>query len=467
MKLWKKIALLCCAVLCICIALAFFLMYQKVQRQMLKNAYQDAAQKFGRFNTAFGQMMVEHHSYQDSPAVKRSLLRYCFQQSADTTAVLTVAGEDIVNSFSFSPSRYLPLSGYGSRQEYRGAIDGREYYLYGGVVYLVGYADADCCIYIVTDITRIRQELNALVAQLGFICLLVIVVGVGLVSMAVQLSLKPLGQLQKTAAGVAGGSYELRNQIHTKDEVGLLAADFNRMAERIEKHIGELARKNEDQRRFIGDVTHEFKTPLTSLLLNIDSLQNTYLEEDEQAAILDNMHRQCSWLEAMVQKLLKMITLNGAVTMQEASVPALLESVRASLSPLLREKGVGLEMECEMEVLPMDFDLMQSALCNLVENAVKASAPGQTVSLRASGDTIEVRDEGIGMPPEALDRITEPFYMIDKSRSKRSGGVGLGLALTKEIVERHGAVLAFESAPGRGTTARIRFHSGNQTVTTR
>lgn len=466
MKLWKKIALLCCAVLCICIALAFFLMYQKVQRQMLENAYQAAAQKLGRVDSAFGQMMIEHHSYQDPPAVKRSLLRYCFQQSADAAAVLTVAGEDIVNSFPFSPSQYLPLSGYGPRQEYRGAIDGREYYIYGGVTHPVGYAETDCCIYIVTDITQIRQELNALVAQLGLICLLVIAIGVGLVSVAVQFSLKPLGQLQKTAAGVASGNYELRNQIHTTDEVGLLAADFNRMAERIEKHIGELARKNEDQRRFIGDVTHEFKTPLTSLLLNIDSLQNTYLEEDEQAAVLNNMQRQCNWLEAMVQKLLKMITLDGAVTLQEGSVPALLESVRASLSPLLREKGVGLEMACEMEVLPMDFDLMQSALCNLVENAVKASAPGQTVSLRASGDTIEVRDEGIGMPPEALDRITEPFYMIDKSRSKRSGGVGLGLALTKEIIDKHGAQLTFESAPGRGTTAKIQFLS-NQTVTTR
>lgn len=467
MKLWKKIALLCCAVLCSCIALAFFLMYQKVQRQMLENAYQEAEQKLGRFQMAFGQMMSDHLSYQDPPAVKRSLLRYCFQQSADGTAVLTVDGEDIVNSYSFSPSRYLPLVGYGARKEYQGSIDGREYYIYGGIAHPVGYTDRDCCVYIVTDITQIQQELNALVVQLGFICLLVIVVGVGLVSVAVQLSLKPLGQLQKTAAGVAGGDYALRNGIHTRDEVGLLAADFNRMAERIEKHIGELARKNEDQRRFIADVTHEFKTPLTSLLLNIDSLQNTYLEEDEQAAVLNNMQRQCNWLEAMVQKLLKMITLNGSVTLQGASVPALLESVRASLSPLLREKGVGLQMECEMDVLPMDFDLMQSALCNLIENAVKASSPGQTVSLRASGDTIEVRDEGIGMPPEALDRITEPFYMIDKSRSKRSGGVGLGLALTKEIIDRHGAALAFESAPGRGTTARIRFPSGNQTVTTR
>jgi len=465
MKLWKKIALLCCAVLCICIALAFFLMYQKVQRQMLENAHQEAEQRIRRVESAFEQMMIEHHSYQDPPAVKRSLLRYCFQQSADGTAVLTVQGEDVVNSFSFSPSRYLPLVSYGAGKEYRGAIDGREYYIRGSTAHLPGYADTDCCIYIVTDITRIRQELNALVVQLGLICLLVIVVGVGLVSAAVQFSLKPLGQLQKTAAGVASGNYALRSQIDTTDEVGLLAADFNRMAGSIEKHIGELARKNEDQRRFIGDVTHEFKTPLTSLLLNIDSLQNTYLEEDEQAAVLSNMQRQCSWLEAMVQKLLKMITLEGSLTLQEASVPALLESVSASLSPLLREKGVGLEIECEMDMLPMDFDLMQSALCNLVENAVKASAPGQTVSLRASGDTIEVRDEGIGMPPEALDRITEPFYMIDKSRSKRSGGVGLGLALTKEIIDRHGAALAFESAPGQGTTAMIRF--GNQTVTAR
>ena len=98
---------------------------------------------------------------------------------------------------------------------------------------------------------------------------------------------------------------------------------------------------------------------------------------------------------------------------------------------------------------------MCSALVNLTENACKASSPGQTVILRAYDSTLEVVDNGIGIPQEALGRITEPFYTVDKSRSKKHGGVGLGLALVQEIVRAHGAALEIDSTPGQGTTVRI------------
>ena len=108
--------------------------------------------------------------------------------------------------------------------------------------------------------------------------------------------------------------------------------------------------------------------------------------------------------------------------------------------------------------MSLDADLVCSALVNLTENACKASSPGQTVILRAYDSTLEVVDNGIGIPQDALSRITEPFYMVDKSRSKKHGGVGLGLALVQEIVKAHGGALVFDSTPGQGTTARIHLH---------
>jgi len=96
-------------------------------------------------------------------------------------------------------------------------------------------------------------------------------------------------------------------------------------------------------------------------------------------------------------------------------------------------------------------------LINLVDNASKASAPGQTVLIRAYDDVIEVSDQGMGIPQCELTRITEPFYVVDKSRSKKLGGSGLGLALVKEIVNAHGAALEIESSVGVGTTIRVRF----------
>ena len=113
----------------------------------------------------------------------------------------------------------------------------------------------------------------------------------------------------------------------------------------------------------------------------------------------------------------------------------------------------------------MDRDILCSALVNLVENSAKASAPGQTIFLRAIGNTLEVADNGRGIPEKDLERVTEPFYMCDPSRSKVNGGFGLGLALVKEIAAVHSAVLEIQSTPGEGTTVRLRFPEyGNQTV---
>ena len=121
----------------------------------------------------------------------------------------------------------------------------------------------------------------------------------------------------------------------------------------------------------------------------------------------------------------------------------------------LEKQNMKLCLNCEMDTLPMDFDLMRSALVNLVENARKASRDGQTIYLCAKNNTIEVRDFGQGIPPKELPRITEPFYMVDKSRSRKAGGVGLGLALVKRIVAMHGGKLSILSQIELGTCVEI------------
>ena len=227
------------------------------------------------------------------------------------------------------------------------------------------------------------------------------------------------------------------------------------MAGAVEQRIEELTETAERQRLFIGGVTHEFKTPLTALLLNVDSLQNTYLDEEGRSAAIARIEHQTRWLERLVQKLLKLITLEQAPELRTSSVPELLERVKESTADALTQRGVTLQMECHAERLDMDADLMQSVLVNLVDNAGKASQPGQTVSLTADAAGFTVRDHGCGIPREELERITEPFYMVDRSRSKKQGGVGLGLALVKEIVRAHGGRLEIESAVDEGTTVRV------------
>ena len=242
-----------------------------------------------------------------------------------------------------------------------------------------------------------------------------------------------------------------------RDEVGELAQDFNRMAVAVERHVAELREVTERQQFFIGGLTHEYKTPLTSVIGHSETLLYTSMPQETVERSLLHIHEQCTYLERLTQKLLKLITLDEGIQKKLQPVDVLLDSVRASTSETMERRGVHLECRCEVDMLPMDFDLMLSLLSNLVENAAKASAPGQTVVVYAYDHAFEVTDHGIGIPEEDIARVFEPFYMVDKSRSKQMGGVGLGLALVKQIADAHGARIDIRSIFGEGTTVRVIF----------
>ena len=227
------------------------------------------------------------------------------------------------------------------------------------------------------------------------------------------------------------------------------------MALAVENHVAALRERSERQKLFTAAVTHELKTPLTSLLLNVNTLQMVYLPEEKQAVLLESMEHQLHWLDALVRKLLTLLSAKKNAVFSAASVPELLSQVRQLSKGVCRKYGVSLETSCCVDTLLIDADLMCSALVNLVENSAKASAPGQAVSISADETGFTVTDHGRGIPAEDLPRVTEAFYTGDPSRSKASGGFGLGLALVREIAAVHGGTLALESAPGEGTTARI------------
>jgi len=140
------------------------------------------------------------------------------------------------------------------------------------------------------------------------------------------------------------------------------------------------------------------------------------------------------------------------------SVLELFGRVRQSTQKVLADRRVSLVLRCDSDVLIMNIDLMQSLLVNLVDNASKAYddiSPSREVYLSVYDNVLEVRDNGRGIAPGEIERIFEPFYIADKSRSKKSGGSGLGLALVKKIADAHGAKLEVESVPGEGTTMRV------------
>ena len=455
MKLWKKISLICGIVLIVIVTICSAILLGQTQRKILSLTYEQAAEK--QRNLAFSFTETANHFYEenDSGVVTYALFHYCFSRMADSSAVLRVGEETVYSQIGIRPEEYLLPEEFQGQQQYSGKVDGRHILIVGSTENLLGSPDKRCEIYIVEDITPVYENLTKVLWQFILIGAACIMAGLLFIIILVRRSLRPLAMLQASASHIAAGNYHERTKVCSSDEVGMLAADFNRMTEAVEKHINELTDKNKRQELFVGSVTHEFKTPLTALLLNIDTLQNTYMEEEERSLSLEHMERQCKWLERLVQKLLKLITLGQKLDLKKTVVSELMEKVQESVAENLRMREVILEVHCKTEMLTLDADLMQSVLVNLVDNAIKASAKGQTVVLAAYDNVLEVRDQGIGMEQEELAHITEPFYMVDKSRSKKQGGVGLGLALVKEIVKAHGALLEMESSPSIGTTVRI------------
>lgn len=476
MKLWKKISLVCSGVLVVTVATCSTLLLLQSKSSVLSLTHKQAEDEVHNLTASFTEMANYYASQEDAAATDYALIRYCFTRFADETAVLIadrgplpgadseyvspMDGEWIYSQVALSPEQFVAFG--GADYQGGGAIStafhdektGRDILLCGNKTTI---KQQTYSVYVVKDITDVYNDIAAMIWKFALISVAGIALGVALIALLVRRSMHPLDRLSASAKRIAAGSYAERAAVASHDEVGALAEDFNAMAAAVETHVAELTETAERQRLFIGGVTHEFKTPLTTMILNADTLQNAYLSEDEMHLAVSYIERQCKWLERLTQKLLKLITLKAQIKPERVGLPRLFERVQESMTETLKARETPLIVECAVDGMELDADLMQSVLINLVDNASKASAPGQAVTMRAYDNVIEVVDCGCGIPADALARITEPFYMVDQSRSKKHGGTGLGLALVKRIVSAHGATLDVESEVGKGSVFRIRL----------
>lgn len=458
MKLWQKTSIICIAVLFVIVTACSAVLLIHAKNSILELTYSHAKDKQRSLASSFREMAGYYSAESDSLTVETSLVNYCFSRFADSSSVLMRGDETLYSGVSANPRAFLPLSEneYSMKIAER-EIDGRNVLIVGSLVMV---RSASYAVYVVEDISTTYNSIVSLAWTFAAVSLAGVLIGAGCIALIMRRSTRPLTSLAKTARQIAGGDYSMRADVHTKDEIGALAGDFNLMAEAVEARIAELTETAERQRLFIGGVTHEFKTPLTALLLHARMLRRANMTEEERDNSLAHIESQCAWLERLVQTLLKLITLEQAILVENVSVAALFEWVRQSTQQALADKGVALIMRCDADTLPMNADLMQSLLINLVDNAAKAydaDAQNKTVTLSCYGNVLEVKDFGRGIPKEAMERIFEPFYMVDKSRSKKAGGSGLGLALVKQIADAHGARLEVESTLGSGTAVRVVF----------
>ncbi len=228
--------------------------------------------------------------------------------------------------------------------------------------------------------------------------------------------------------------------------------------------ISEIRRSEAIRRDFVSNVSHELKTPITSIKGFVETLQDGAAEDLELLQrFLGIIQKQADSMHAIIEDLLQLSRLDErSITMVQAMVDLrdIMQAAAEKVRPAAEDKKMGLKLrESGPVYVRGNSGLLEQAVFNLMDNAVKYSDPGKgfSVALEAyDGEAqLSVSDSGVGIPEEDLPRIFERFYRVDKARSRETGGTGLGLAIVKHIVQVHGGRVTVESLPGKGSTFSI------------
>lgn len=282
----------------------------------------------------------------------------------------------------------------------------------------------------------------------------------------------------KTAADrIRAGRYEIEVP-RRKDELGKLGEGIYDMSRQIVKTIrdmeaehqkltlavAKLSSLDKQQKQFIGNITHEFKTPLTSIKAYLDLLSMYPDDADLMETAKISISQETDRLYEMVDKVLQLSALEKydfEYTTEKIDVAQVILRVCDSLKGKMDKFGICLETELIEAYIRADRESLVIILVNLLDNAIKYNKPQGIIRIRNYEEDsrvfIEISDTGIGMPAEAGLKIFEPFYTVDKNRSRQSGGAGLGLALVRQLAEKQGGTVTLTETGPSGSTFGISF----------
>lgn len=319
------------------------------------------------------------------------------------------------------------------------------------------------------DVTFIFENRQDLLTQYRLALLLLLLSGGICIYVLAQYMTRPIRTLDSVVETIADGNYEQRSTYKGSDEIGTLAVNFNHMADRLMEHVKEKEVEARQKEEFTTAFAHELKTPLTSIIGYADMLNTVQLSEEERSEAYYYIYHQGKRLESLSQKLLELVCIEKTeFQARPISTKELEENIRMTMRPVLKKKNVKGRVVMEKGVIYGDRDLLLSVCYNLLDNAVKAVGENGFILLKGTcaeqGYEIKVTDNGCGIPEQEIHRITEAFYMVDKSRSRKEGGAGIGMALCQKIIALHNGSLQVSSKLGEGTTVLLYFPNGEEMV---
>ncbi|MCX7920210.1 MAG: ATP-binding protein [bacterium] len=292
---------------------------------------------------------------------------------------------------------------------------------------------------------------------------------------------KPLEELRQGAEQIAAGKLDVRLPITSSDELSQVAVAFNSMAEQLQKSYAELEQKVKERTaaleyanlrlrkadrlksEFVANMSHELRTPLNSILGFAELLkEQAYGPLNEQQSLyINNIVTSGKHLLALINDILDLAKVDaGKIELHPEPLPLvqLLDEVQAIVRSLAKKKNIQIQREIAPEItsVTVDHSRFKQIMYNLLSNAIKFTPENGTISifvqLASNAVQIAVQDTGIGIAKEDQERIFNEFEQVDGSRARKYEGTGLGLALTKRLVELHGGKIWVESELGKGST---------------
>ncbi|MFY3791758.1 sensor histidine kinase [Ureibacillus sp. MALMAid1270] len=311
-------------------------------------------------------------------------------------------------------------------------------------------------IYIYFPLERITELANKeMLILIGSIVLFSLIIAF-FVHKGLRHIMRPLNELQLAVEKMSDGNYGTRVEVKSEDEIGKLSKAFNEMAAAIQ-------REDKDKKTFLATVSHELRTPISYVKGYSEAIQHDLIVGKEKEEAIQLIHREANRMERLTNELLQLARTSKETEKIDMYPVVLSETIRESVNLLKnqakqKELQIAVDVDEGLIVQGNDEKLMQ-IMINVIENAIRYSLEKTTIRVliqQIEGNAmIQVIDHGMGIPESDLPHITEPFYRVNKARTRADGGSGLGLSIVKDIVKQHDGTLTIDSEIGKGTTVTI------------
>lgn len=453
MKLFAKIFFSVISVLCIIFLFAgyFLLSYSFNSNMERETDFALSQYKYDKFTFQAGLIVNKDKLEKEMTGIFRTIA----EEISSSVCILSENGDVIFNEMEEKP----PFSADELKNEaYNYRIVNSEDETLILFASKIKQGELDFYFITATDITETIARQKNLQKIYERCYIVVFIIGSIMILFLSAFLTRPLKKMTTAADRIANGCYNMRLDIRGRDELGELSASFNRMVCAVEQAVAELSEEAKKKEDFVANFAHELKTPLTSMIGYADRIYQNEMPRNEVKQAAWYIWNEGMRLEALSHKLMDLTNFNRQeFSLEYLPADELLLEITQEMREILKDKDVKIICRTEPAYINTDYDLMKSLIFNIIDNAIKAECRTITINgtLWESEYQIEVTDDGKGIPENELQRITEAFYMVDKVRSRKQHGAGIGLSLVKRIVEIQNGELYIESSEGNGTAVTI------------